>query len=147
MTLFGAFREPGGGPFVTGTVTVHATGVAWEVDFFLDTGADVSVLMSDDARELGLDVPALPRSAVVASGVGGEVGLRTVAATLTFSDAERSYLYRMDLPVIEPGPYTEGVPSLLGRDILNRWLLRYEAPRDILEAEVDTADAVIPRSP
>lgn len=62
-----------------------------------------------------------------------------------FSDRENSYVYQTDLAIAEPSEHTDELPSLPGRDILSRWLLRYEAPRGLLEAEVDSADMVIPR--
>ncbi len=60
-------------------------------------------------------------------------------------DRERLYSYSVDLEIAEPDEENRWFPSLLGRDILSQWLLRYEAPHNLLEAEVHAADEIILR--
>ena len=115
------------------------------MSFLLDTGADVTLLMTDDASNLSVDFEQLQSSAALASGIGGDTALYQVEARLIFTDQDNTYIYRTDLAMAEPSERNRGIPSLLGRDILSRWLLRYEAPRGVLAAEVDSADMVIPR--
>ena len=65
---------------------------------------------------------------------------------MTFFDGEYIYMYELALEIAEPTAHNLGIPSLLGRDILSRWLLRYEAPGGLLAAEVDSADLVVSRA-
>ncbi len=113
--------------------------------FLVDTGADFSLLMPDDATNLGIDFAQLPPSTDMVGGVGSGVRIFREESVLRFADATNFYVYRTDLALADPNDSGPGIPSLLGRDILNRWLMRYEAPRNVLEAEVDSADLVIPR--
>jgi hypothetical protein len=78
-------------------------------------------------------------------GIGGESRYYTEDALLLFPGRQSLYLYELKLEVTEPTVENRFFPSLLGRDVLDRWLLRYEAPRGVLEAEVDSADMVLPR--
>ena len=88
------------------------------VAFIVDTGADRTVLSQWDARRLGLNVSDLEEGDV-ARGVGGEVPLRVVEATLTADN----YPVRLTLNVAA-GDHT--IPSLLGRDFMAGFALFFE---------------------
>ena len=147
MAITGWFRGGQGQqvPSVQARVVIPDFEVEGDVTFLLDTGADVSLIMPKDARRLGIPFESLEPTGNLVRGVGGASRLYRADASLAFSDHENAYIYRIDLAITEPSEHTEALPSLLGRDILNRWLMRYEAPHNVLEAEVDSADLVIPR--
>ena len=145
MTLSGYFDNISEAPYIDAEIALPDLGIVDDIPFLLDTGADTTFLMADDASHLGIDFGRLALSSSLGSGVGGDIPLYRTSASITFSDQERVYVYHTDLAIAQPGEHNRGLPSLLGRDILNRWLVRYEAPRNVLEAEVDTADLVIPR--
>ena len=145
MSLTGQFKDATGIPSIEARVAFPDFDLAAKILFLLDTGAETTLLMPRDARRLGIDFGRLTPSFDLVSGVGGAIRLYRADASLIFSDDENAYVYQATLAIAEPNPDAATLPSLLGRDILNRWLLRYEAPRNVLEAEVDTADLVIPR--
>ena len=147
MAITGWFRGGQGQqvPSVQARIVVPDVKVEGDVTFLLDTGADVSLIMPKDARRLGIPFESLQSTGNLVRGIGGSSRLYRADASLAFSDSENAYVYRIELAITEPSEHAEALPSLLGRDILNRWLMRYEAPRDVLEAEVDSADLIIPR--
>lgn len=104
------------------------------------------MIMPKDARRLGIPFDSLEPTGNLVRGIGGASRLYRIDASLAFSDDDNAYFYRIELAITEPTEHAEALPSLLGRDVLNRWLMRYEAPRNVLEAEVDSADLVLQRS-
>ena len=143
MTLSGRFVT--GAPYITAEVAIPGLGTARDTPFLLDTGADTTFLMAEDAIQMGIDFGSLTLSSSLGSGVGGYIRLYHADASITFADRENLYVYRAELAIAEPGEHNRGLPSLLGRDILNRWRLRYDAPANALEAQVDSANLVVPR--
>lgn len=145
MTLSGRFAGVTGAPYITAEVALPGLGTTRNIPFLLDTGADTTVLMANDAARMGIDFRNMPPSFRRGSGVGGSIRLHQMSASITFADRENLYVYRAELAIAEPGRHNRGLPSLLGRDILNRWRLRYDAPANALEAQVDSADLIVPR--
>ena len=145
MTLSGWFEGETGEPRIDAEVTLPDLGAAGNIPFLLDTGADTTFLMADDADQMGIDFGNLTLSPRLGSGVGGYIRIYHADASITFADRENLYVYRAELAIAEPGEHNRGLPSLLGRDILNRWRLRYDAPANALEAQVDSADLIVPR--
>ena len=88
----------------------HDTDGLEEIEFLIDTGADTTVLSPSDARAVGLDTSILDIEGE-SSGVGGEVYMRTVEATLTIQG------YSVPLIIYIPDSDYE-IPSLLGRDFM-----------------------------
>lgn len=145
MTLSGRFEGVAGAPYISAEVALPPLGTARNIPFLLDTGADTTFLMADDAGQMGIDFGNLTLAPSLGRGVGGYIRLYQVSASITFAGRENLYVYRAELAIAEPGAHNRGLPSLLGRDILNRWRLRYDAPANALEAEVHSADLVVPR--
>lgn len=147
MTLVGWVQDPHGCPYMEAYVRTPAGDRTSRISFLVDTGAETSFLMPMDARALGVDYERLTLSRDSTTGIGGEARYYQEQALVTFFDSENVYLYELELEIAEPTEHNLGIPSLLGRDILSRWLLRYEAPRGVLSAEVDSADLVVSRAP
>ncbi len=143
MTLSGRFVT--GAPYITAEVAIPGLGTARDTPFLLDTGVGTTFLMAEDAIQMGIDFGNLTLSSSLGSGVGGYIRIYQMSASITFADRENLYVYRAELAIAEPGEHNRGLPSLLGRDILNRWRLRYDAPANALEAQVDDADLIVPR--
>lgn len=150
MALVGFYRsvadEPPA-PYLKAQVTLPNLGVAGEVDFLIDTGADVTFLHPEDADNLGIDPGRLnPDALEKTSGLGGEADYYRETAVLVFRDSAGQDL-RCDLDVfINPRPTSAllDAPSLLGRDFLNRCDLRLNRSQTLARLEpVNLADTAI----
>ena len=118
--------------------------VVGEVTFLVDTGAASSVLMAGDVIDLGIDWNALPINPHTYIGAGGIARSRVVSAFMIFEQVGvGTHVYWIpELSVFEPDEEFQRaqVPSLLGRDILNRWGMLYNPSEDRLEFRVNSAD-------
>ncbi len=78
-------------------------------------------------------------------GVGGSVHGFVERGILVFS-AHNVAVYVYDLPqfdILPPAPDLIQCPSLLGRDVLDRWKITYDPSRRALRAQVRSADKTI----
>jgi hypothetical protein len=82
------------------------------------------------------------------TGIGGSTQLSTVRAALAFAEeGEVRHLYLLDLGVVAPSPAVMTLPSILGRDVLDRWRMVYDPTEGELSFEVRSADATLPHRP
>ena len=119
--------------YVSALVSHKDLSIAGWVSFLIDTGASRTIILDGDARALNLAYESLQRYQPGAVGVGGVVETYIVEnCTLTFSSDSGDY--------IEPVPIlyvlrhrrvdrrVERLPSLLGRDIINKYNMVYSRP-------------------
>jgi hypothetical protein len=104
--LLGRFGNTSGRPYLEGRLVLTRLGLAADISFIVDTGADKTVVMPLDGTRLGVDYANLTR------------------------------------PFVSTG--IMNIPSLLGRDILDRWQMTYHKPNASLTFEVLSADYTIP---
>ena len=78
-------------------------------------------------------------------GVGGPVECYREPALVIFNEDGR-YIrgYNVETEILSAQGPTVGLPSLLGRDILDQWRMTYAPLADQLDFEVLQADATIP---
>ncbi len=112
------------------------------VSFVFDTGADRTILMPLDARDLGVNYAAL-RNPNQARGIGGTVETHTEPARAFFVDDDDHILhgYEIALGICQPSQSAGQIPSLLGRDIIDRWRVTYDKSEAELAGEVISSDA------
>ena len=115
-------QEPA--PYVRASVYLPRLGVGNRVDFLLDTGADATTLHTWDAGKLGIYAHTLGLASVSARGIGGPVQYAPEYAFVSFYDSTIGDWRDFRIQVYIAAPESEhdiaGLPSLLGRDILNR---------------------------
>jgi predicted aspartyl protease len=153
--LLGRFGDTSGRPYIEARIYLPRLGLSGDISFLIDTGADTSLLTPGDSIRLGVDESNLSGDSECL-GVGG-VGHNFVErAVIVFADTTSLYVYQVDLDVSPQGAVPEHVPSLLGRNILDRWVMKYSPTTKSLTMDVQTADftyplaepdAVIKRSP
>ena len=100
--------------------------------------------MPKDAAILGVDYDALPDPDETL-GVGGTAEISQEDVDIVFADSEVRvvYVYRMPVRILLPSgnPSEMRLPSLLGRDIINRWRIVYDQSVPELSVEVLASDA------
>ena len=75
--------------------------------------------------------------------MGGSSQYFTERAFVSFTDDGFERLYDIDLYIAEPTDSNVRLPSLLGRDILNNWYMRYDPPNSRLDFSVRYADQTV----
>ena len=98
---------------------------------------------------MGIDFDRLPGPAEEGpAGIGGRALSKTLPAVIAFNDpGSKVYVYHIGLSVIQPNKDIEHIPSLLGRDVLNQWTMRYSYPTRRLTASVVSANFIFPVTP
>ena len=141
--LVGAFGQDGR-PYLEGLIRFPRLDVQLKMWFLVDTGCDVTTLMPQASRAMRLPLHLLenPRSVV---GAGGATECYPEPAMLAFYEAGRCiWGYEILVDVMPPSRQTAWLPSLLGRDILDRWSMTYTPLRKQLTFEVLEYDLATP---
>lgn len=118
------------------------------VRFLVDTGASSTCLHPEDARRLGIPIDGLQAS-VWSRGIGGRAGYSVMSAQVYFQEPYRFGRrfrlvgYDIDLAVALPTQENAILPSLLGRDILNQWDMRYDQRHSRLKCRPHTFDQIV----
>ena len=102
-------------------------------------------MLPADGLRIGLDYGTLTPSPIPSVGIGGVSRSYTEESIVLFSEPGKAlYLYEVALEIVGPDDHIMDIPSLLGRDILNRWRMDYSPTTDELTFQVITADHTIP---
>ena len=107
----------------------------------IDTGASTTVVLDRDLRRLGVEWTRFSKPEGQLTGIGGTVHTRLIEdAKLIFKSASGEFTTlasavhaaRHDLRGLGPEMRRSVMllPSLLGRDIIERYKLVYDSPRD-----------------
>lgn len=126
-----------------GRVWVPRFNLTGNVYFCVDTGTGYTTLMARDVSAIGIDETQLDDELGLVT-VGGEAPVFLEPAFVQFTDAgaSRVYAYRIVI-AIATSASTMHIPSLLGRDVINRWRIDYHPTAGALTGEVISADEVV----
>ncbi len=139
---------PTGQPFVEGYLTLPRFGIARNIVFLVDTGAYATCIHPRDGTLAAIPFDQL-ENPVTSNGVGGPATYFMEPAVLEFVDGEAREIrsYEVDVlvakPAADPTHSTNRLPSLLGRDIINRLRMLYDRAEGVLEFTVKSADDVL----
>jgi len=120
--ISGRFGDTTTAPYVEASVYFPRLKIRGYVSFLVDTGASGTVLMPADTKKLSVDFGTL-RNPTVSHGIGGFSKGFNEQVVLGFTDRRHVYGYEIEIEVASPAGENELLPSLLGRDILDRWRL------------------------
>ena len=118
------------------------------VPFLFDTGADGTCVHPGDAIALGIPVRNLTPT-VKSQGVGGATYYQTFPAFVGFQRSRRFWrnaqmlVFRLELAIAVPDKGNWNLPSLLGRDIIDRCRIDYNPVKDTLRCSPHSVDNVI----
>ena len=141
--LTGRFGDTSGRPYIEGRLSLPRLGIAANVSFLIDTGADRSVLMPLDGTRINLDYSCLENE-TRCTGIGGSSVAFHESGVISFSDGIAIYMYEVGLLIPKPKRGTMKTPSVLGRDVLNRLVIRYDFQNLCIEMEYYIADQILP---
>lgn len=140
--IIGRFGDTSGRPFIEGRLILPRLNVRGDISFLLDTGADSSIIMPGDAQRLGVPFDRL-QGDHECGGIGGTIRHFAEQAVLVFSDSGVAlYAYELQIAVMPNDPGMEEVPSLLGRDVVDRWRITYDPNGTGLRAKPRSADRI-----
>jgi hypothetical protein len=142
--LTGRFGDTTGRPYIEGRLILPRLEIRGDISFCVDTGADRSLLHPGDGERMGIDYTKLTGE-TESVGVGGIRHSFVEPALLVFSEPKRFlYVYIIDLAISPPSLDIMDLPSLLGRDILDRWRMIYHPAKKRLTFDVVSADVTVP---
>ncbi len=136
--ILGEFDERGR-PYIEGRLIIPRLRVDHWMFFLLDTGAERTCLHPRDVGRARIPIEELG-GAMQSRGVGGLSPYYRESALLSFDDQLYTRVYAIELLIASPHEGNEGLPSLLGRDVINNWDIRYDPTNDELECVVHYAD-------
>lgn len=103
--------------------------------------------MPGDARRLGVPFDQLVGDNEC-GGLGGIVHCFEERALLVFSEHKIAlYAYELGMDIMPDDPQMVDVPSIVGRDVIDRWLITYDPQHNNLGIVVQSADMVFPINP
>ena len=137
----GRFGDTTDRPYVSGWLSIPRIHVSSNISFLVDTGADFSTLMPADAIKMGINHKALMKPTVV-GGMGGNAKCFRETAVLAFYEPNRKLIRYYFIMLIIPKPHADimQMPTLIGRDVLDQWHMKYDPSRGILSFVVRSAD-------
>ena len=131
-TVIGGYFTEEGLPYIDAEVFLPRLGVTGDVLFLVDTGAVSTTLHPDAGRELACPFDRLVLPAEF-EGVGGAQIYYLELAVVKFLGDDESFTISTEICIAKPGSPSDGLDSLLGRDILNRLRMEYDFPQSRLE--------------
>lgn len=141
--LIGRYGDTTGRPFMAAYVMIPRLGVSGLVSFLMDTGADQTVLMPSDVRRLGIAYDELDK-ATETFGVGGKSSDYTEPGACILQDDRVLHVYNVDFVLMRRRRALETFPSLLGRNVMDRWRVVFDRPTGTLTAEIANSDIQVP---
>ncbi len=141
--MSGRFGNTSSRPYVEGRLVIPRLRVGGDLSFLVDTGADETFLMPGDALTVGLDYSQLQNLDNSSRGAGGPIDSYHEDAWIAFSDGKTLYGYAIRLSILAFREDMLTVPTLLGRDVLHRWGMRYRHSSGLLEFDIDSTDVLV----
>ena len=116
--------------YIRAGLRIHELEIYGQIEFIIDTGATRTIVSDRDALWLGIDYRKL-RKTKASMGIGGTVDTYEIlGATLSFAtESRKSFKWSPEkIFAIKHKKIDEkvkSIPSILGRDFLNRFTLVY----------------------
>jgi hypothetical protein len=137
----GRFGDTSGQPYVEGRLLVKKLKICDFFSFCIDTGSDETVLLPADSGKIPLDFEKL-KDKTPSCTLNGTCNLYTIPATLQFFEPDCIYSYDIELKIAPKNPQLMELPSIVGRNIIDRWSMNYCRSKKRLNIKVISADRI-----
>lgn len=123
------YRPPA--PFVAVTASLHELNIEAKLPVLLDTGASSTIILWRDVERLKINTTLIRRRDKEFTGLGGLTKAKPTATTIGFTSEtgqlseEKAEVFIISSPC--PNRKLKLLPSILGRDILNKYNLTYSS--------------------
>ena len=145
--MVGRFGNTTRRPYIEGRLVLPRLGVRVEISFLVDTGADQCVLMPADAKRASLDYSVL-NPAVEVGGVGGSCEMHPEQGVAVFVEEDGTLqAYLVNVLIAKDDPQLMSTSSILGRAVIDRWMMTYDPSNTDLHFDVRSADLTMPPPP
>ena len=115
-----------GRPIIRARVNLPRLGVMGDVDFLVDTGSDTTILHPAAGGGLRCPYDELENPRAIESVSGTQIYYAEPAVISFYETSGGRQDFRIDaLSIGKPHPALDELPSLLGRDVLNRLEMIY----------------------
>lgn len=139
MRLNGYFKAgPLEAAYITAVLAIPNLRVTHKIEFLIDTGATRTAILDRDAATVGIPYSRLSRMKAPLLGLGGVVGTYAAKHAEIYFKADNSSEHKETLQelVVVKHMDVDGnvlrIPSVLGRDILNKYRLIYDNRNDLV---------------
>lgn len=139
MRLKGYFRAgPLEGAYTTVVLALPKLGIRQNIELLIDTGATKTTILDRDAITMGIPYNRLPRLKQPLLGLGGVVETYVAKDAEIYFRADGDAEHResiSELLVVKHANVDHNImriPSVLGRDILNKYRLIYDKNRELV---------------
>ena len=135
MRIYGHFKTSEAA-YVDATLLLPELELKSGIEFLIDTGAARTVIMEKDSEKLAIDYNKLSKSTIGLIGIGGVIETYEAKnASLHFivktGEEHAINIDRLRIARIpKRGPMIPSMPSIIGRDILNKYKLEYDRRND-----------------
>ena len=136
-----------GAPFVYASVFLPGLSppdrTSLPVPFLVDTGAGSTTIHPRVAQDLGID-RSLLEYAVSSAGIGGHSFNALAEGTILILGDGFDFACPVTMRIAQPKDHNRRLPSLLGRDVLRQFNMRYEPANGILQFISNEHTTVVP---
>ena len=144
------YFDPSGRPYIQALVAIPSLQTRPQpIPLLLDTGSDTTLIQPGGAVTLGIDTGRLTPTGR-SRGIGGTLEYAMEPAFIAFPDKPwpwqktRLVYFRTEVAVAIEDQHSMNMPSLLGRDILDRCRMIYDRPGSKLQFAPRQADGTAP---
>lgn len=121
------YRPPA--PFVAAIVTLPDWDKRARLPLLLDTGSSNTIILWGDVERLGIDASRIKLGREF-TGLGGQIGAKPISATISLTSEEGEVVEEnIEIHIVTSTyshPRLKFLPSIMGRDIINRYALGYD---------------------
>jgi hypothetical protein len=142
MIVKGTFDPETWRPYCQGLLFIPKLNIKSPIDFIVDTGSDVTTLNPGDGKRIKVDYSKLSFSEPTL-GVDSSHNAAMLPAIIAFTSTEGILpVYYIGLHITPYSIECEELPSLLGTDILHKWIMNWNPLENKLEFEIASYDRI-----